>query len=239
MTASRALFAQSLLCETVSPGGAERMNDGIRESRLGQPEPVVSVPSFLEGAGNMGERIRAFDWGSSDLGSAVGWAGGLRTALRFMLTTNHPVFIFWGEHLTCFYNDAYARSLGPEMHPAILGMRGEEVWTDIWTIIGPQIAAVMAGDGAKPFEGVVEVAARLAKPAGVDDNCACRPHRFSLSNFRGTLRCRISTVLRRRELRCMLFFSRRWQLQARAVGPPIARLTPRASHRHEPATRQC
>jgi signal transduction histidine kinase len=58
------------------------------------------------------------------------------------------VFVFWGAELTCFYNDAYGRSLGPEKNPAILGMPGEKAWPEIWAIIGPQIEQVMRGDTA-------------------------------------------------------------------------------------------
>ncbi len=51
----------------------------------------------------------------------------LRTSLRILLTTQHPVFIFWGAELICFYNDSYSRSLGPEKHPHILGQPGAHV----------------------------------------------------------------------------------------------------------------
>jgi PAS domain S-box-containing protein len=124
------------------------VSDELHESEPIRGTLTVSPPSFLEGGGEMGERIRDFDWASSALGSPTRWPAGLRTALRIMLNTNHPVFIFWGDSLTCFYNDAYSRSLGPEMHPHILGQRGREAWAEIWPIIGPQIALVMGGRGA-------------------------------------------------------------------------------------------
>jgi signal transduction histidine kinase len=109
---------------------------------------LVEPLNFLSGGGEMGERIRNFDWGHSALGAPAHWPSGLRTTLRTLLTTQHPVFIFWGPQLTCFYNDAYSRSLGPEKHPSILGMPGEQAWPEIWHIIGPQIEQVMRGDTA-------------------------------------------------------------------------------------------
>ncbi len=96
----------------------------------------------------MGELIRAWDWSSHPLGAPEHWPGPLKTVVRIMLTTQHPVFIFWGPELFCFYNDAYSRSLGPEKHPSALGRPGLEVWPEIWHIIGPQIDQVMAGEGA-------------------------------------------------------------------------------------------
>jgi signal transduction histidine kinase len=103
---------------------------------------------FLAGGGEMGERIRAYPWSKTSLDHPQTWPQGLRTALRVLLTTQHPVFIFWGPEHLCFYNDAYSRSIGPEKHPAMLGAPGREWWGEIWTIIGPQIEQVMRGGAA-------------------------------------------------------------------------------------------
>ena len=96
----------------------------------------------------MGALIRAYDWSRTPLGAPEDWPQPLRTALRILLTTNHPIFLFWGPDLICFYNDGYRQSLGPEKHPAMLGGSGREWWDEIWHIIGPQIELVMAGQGA-------------------------------------------------------------------------------------------
>ena len=104
--------------------------------------------SFLDGGGAMGARMRAFDWQATSLGAAPAWPQPLRTVVRAMLNTNHPVFIFWGPQALCFYNDAYARSLGPEKHPAVLGCPGRVVWPELWEQVGPQIAQVMEGGNA-------------------------------------------------------------------------------------------
>lgn len=103
---------------------------------------------FLAGGGTMGERIRAYPWARTPLGNPQFWPPGLRTAVRVMLATQHPIFIFWGHEHTCLYNDAYCRSLGPEKHPSMLGAPGRQSWEEIWPIIGPQIEQVMRGDGA-------------------------------------------------------------------------------------------
>jgi signal transduction histidine kinase/ActR/RegA family two-component response regulator len=105
-------------------------------------------PSFLKGGGEMGKLIRAFDWSATPLGEPRLWPSQLKTAVRLMLTTQHPIFIFWGPHLIQFYNDAYRRSLGVERHPSALGQTGRECWDEIWDIIGPQIELVMEGRGA-------------------------------------------------------------------------------------------
>jgi signal transduction histidine kinase/CheY-like chemotaxis protein len=103
---------------------------------------------FLAGGGEMGARIRAYPWSKTSLDHPHTWPQGLRTALRVLLTTQHPVFIFWGPQHLCFYNDAYSRSIGPEKHPAMLGAPGREWWGEIWSIIGPQIEQVLRGGEA-------------------------------------------------------------------------------------------
>jgi PAS domain S-box-containing protein len=111
----------------------------------------VSKPSsaeFLAGGGEMGALTRAHDWSASPLGKLETWPQSLRTAVRILLNTNHPMLIWWGPQLIQFYNDAYRRTMGPERHPSALGQRGRECWAEIWHIIGPQIEQVMSGGGA-------------------------------------------------------------------------------------------
>ena len=103
---------------------------------------------FLAGGGEMGALTRAHDWSATPLGSPETWPQSLRTAVRILLNTNHPMFIWWGPELIQFYNDAYRQTMGPERHPSALGQRGRECWEEIWPIIGPQIEQVMSGGGA-------------------------------------------------------------------------------------------
>ena len=91
----------------------------------------------------MGALMRAHDWSLTPLGDPARWPQALRTTVRLMLTTGHAMFIFWGAEGTCFYNDAYRRSLGPERHPGALGKPARAVWDEIWDIIGHQITQVM------------------------------------------------------------------------------------------------
>jgi PAS domain S-box-containing protein len=103
---------------------------------------------FLAGGGEMGRLTRAHDWSATPIGAPDAWPQSLRTALRILLNTNHPMFIWWGPELIQFYNDAYRLTMGPERHPSALGQRGRDCWAEIWPIIGPQIEQVMSGGGA-------------------------------------------------------------------------------------------
>jgi two-component sensor histidine kinase len=107
-----------------------------------------AASDFLAGGGEMGALTRAFDWSKTPLGPPTTWPQSLRVTVRLVLTSRHPMFIWWGGELIQFYNDAYRETMGPERHPSALGARGRECWDEIWDIIGPQIEFVMAGKGA-------------------------------------------------------------------------------------------
>jgi PAS domain S-box-containing protein len=102
----------------------------------------------LAGAGGeMGERIRAFDWSRTPLGPADRWPQSLRTAVQIMLGSRYPMFVWWGREHVNLYNDAYVPILG-ERHPGALGRPAKETWTDVWPVVGPQAEAVLDGRGA-------------------------------------------------------------------------------------------
>jgi two-component sensor histidine kinase len=109
---------------------------------------VDEVSDFLAEGGEMGALTRAFDWSKTSVGSPETWPQSLRVTVRLVLTSRHPMFIWWGPDLIQFYNDAYRETMGPERHPSALGARGRECWAEIWDVIGPQIEHVMAGRGA-------------------------------------------------------------------------------------------
>lgn len=115
-----------------------------RESKQWAVSPAVP---FLANGGEMGALMRAHDWQATALGSPDTWPQPLRTMLRLLLNTGHPMYIWWGPELLCFYNDAYRQSIGTDRHPSSLGRPAREVWAEIWPIIGPQIDQVMSGRG--------------------------------------------------------------------------------------------
>lgn len=109
-------------------------------------------PKFLAGGGPMGERIRSFDWSAHALGAPAGWPPSLRSAVAICLNSAFPTAIYWGPDLLLIYNDAWAPIPG-ERHPWALGRAGAEVWSDIWPVVGPQLARVLAtGEGFSVFD---------------------------------------------------------------------------------------
>lgn len=98
---------------------------------------------FLQGGGEMGELTRNYDWGETNIGTPDEWPQSLRNIVSLILRSKFPMFLWWGDELIQFYNDAYRPSLGIEgKHPKALGQMAEECWPEIWHIIYPLIKQV-------------------------------------------------------------------------------------------------
>ena len=108
-----------------------------------------AVPSdglkFLAGGGLAGSQMRALDWTASPLGLPAGWPQSLRTAVKLMLNTRHPVSILWGPDALLLFNDAAGQSFGSERQAAAVAQPAAIVWNELWDVIGPQFDQVMAG----------------------------------------------------------------------------------------------
>jgi hypothetical protein len=99
--------------------------------------------SFLSGGGEMGERMRAFDWSSSPVGPVAQWPQSLKTAVSICIGSRYPIVLWWGNpEYTMFYNDGYIPVLGLTKHPGWLGRSGQECWKEIWPTVGPMLDSV-------------------------------------------------------------------------------------------------
>src|SRR5688572_32325467 len=113
-------------------------------SDLSEAATRRGAANWLSGGGEMGERIRAYDWANSPLGPVATWPQSLKTAVRIMLTSRQPIWLGWGEHLIKLYNDSYIAIVGGK-HPAALGQPASVVWREIWPQIGPMLETAMGG----------------------------------------------------------------------------------------------
>jgi PAS domain S-box-containing protein len=109
-----------------------------------QKHVSAGTHSFLQGGGEMGELTRKFNWSETSIGAPHTWPQSLRTTVAMVLSSKFPMFIWWGEDLVQFYNDAYRPSLGNNgKHPLALGQKGKDCWPEIWDIIHPLIQQVL------------------------------------------------------------------------------------------------
>src|ERR1700722_9876184 len=92
---------------------------------------------FLGDGGELGSLMRAFNWEQTALGPPAGWPQSLKTAVRILLTSRQPMFVWWGSDLVNLYNDPYRAILGGK-HPDALGNGASIVWQEIWDQVGPR-----------------------------------------------------------------------------------------------------
>jgi signal transduction histidine kinase/DNA-binding response OmpR family regulator/serine phosphatase RsbU (regulator of sigma subunit) len=102
-----------------------------------------SIEAVFAAGGAMGELMARTDWAATPIGDFDTWPQSLRTALGVCLESRFPMLIWWGPELVMLYNDAYQPILGTK-HPAAMGRRGRDAWSDIWPVIGPMLESVMA-----------------------------------------------------------------------------------------------
>lgn len=105
--------------------------------------PTVTHEWMLTGGGVTGDLIRSLDWEATPVGPMHTWPASLRVLVQTLLRSRQPMFLWWGAELTQFYNDAYLPSFGEGKHPKAMGQSGRDCWGEIWSIIWPQIDAVM------------------------------------------------------------------------------------------------
>jgi PAS domain S-box-containing protein len=116
-------------------------------------KPTVDPLRFLKGGGEMGNLTRTYNWHENIVGPASDWPQSLLTTLGIMLNSRFPMFLWWGNDLIQFYNDAYRPSLGNKgKHPSALGQKGIDCWPEIWPVIKPLIDQVMGGGDSVYFE---------------------------------------------------------------------------------------
>jgi signal transduction histidine kinase len=107
---------------------------------------ITNRLDFLSGGGEMGERIRNFDWSGTPLGHPETWEQSLKTCVRIVLTSAQPMFVWWGPSLINIYNDSHAQFMGKK-HPAGLGAKAADVWKEAWDILLPRIESVQRNEG--------------------------------------------------------------------------------------------
>jgi signal transduction histidine kinase/CheY-like chemotaxis protein len=126
---------------------------------LRPPQPV----DWLAGDGEMGARIRAFDWSNSPLGPRETWSPALRATLGVMLANRFPLLLWWGPDYISIYNDAYVPILGNK-HPNALGLPVRECWSEIWDILKPLIDTPYNGGPSTWIEDFELHIQRLGRP---------------------------------------------------------------------------
>ena len=76
-----------------------RMRD-LQAERKRYERPSASPATTLGhgGGGDMGERIRGFDWSKTPLGPITRWPQSLRTVVNILLSSRYAMWMAWGRN---------------------------------------------------------------------------------------------------------------------------------------------
>ena len=107
-----------------------------------------NAPAWLASGGEMGARIRAFDWSRTGLGPPEAWSQSLCSALAMMLASKAQILVIWGRDFNLFYNDAYRSVLG-DKHPGALGLPVSDpaAWGELWVTGHRELVAGVLATG--------------------------------------------------------------------------------------------
>ncbi|RMT89961.1 hypothetical protein ALP39_02441 [Pseudomonas marginalis pv. marginalis] len=126
----------------------------------------LSNPHGCDGwAGEMAQRIRAFDWSTTDLGPIDQWSTSLACTVQMMLASPVPMVMLWGRAGYMIYNDSYSTFAGGR-HPYLLGTPVELGWPEVADFNRHVVDTCLAG-GTLSFNNKDLVLLRNGRPETV------------------------------------------------------------------------
>lgn len=113
-------------------------------------EPDWVLPEIMHDQGPYLKILTTIDWASTPLGPLNTWPALLKQTLNQVLADSRPIALYWGEHFTTIYNEAFGALCGSK-HPGLLGKSLEDVWLET----GPKLKEIMLTTAEKR-RGIVE-----------------------------------------------------------------------------------
>ncbi|MES2623989.1 MAG: PAS domain-containing protein, partial [Pseudomonadota bacterium] len=93
--------------------------------------------------GAVGEQIADTGRVESVLVALEHYPASLRAAVSTILNANHPMCVFWGTDVLCFFNDAFRHITQLPLNVDANGAPGSQVLAAMWPVLEPHIAEVM------------------------------------------------------------------------------------------------
>jgi len=98
--------------------------------------------TLITGNSEMADRIRAFHWSKTPLGSIDQWSETLVATVNLMLHSPFPTILSWGPEMVFLYNDAAISTLTLK-HPTALGNLYRNVFHEAWDLVAGDLEACL------------------------------------------------------------------------------------------------
>ena len=118
------------------------------EGDLSRAVPTDAGLTGPSARSEMEELFGHTDWSATTLGPVDTWPATLSTVVDVCLASRFPMLVCWGSDLAMIYNDGYRAMLGANKHPGAWGKPVQDVWPEVWDVIGPMFDCVLAGGPA-------------------------------------------------------------------------------------------
>lgn len=115
---------------------------------MGSEDADRQIAPIFASDDEVGRDLAQVDWARTPLGPPAEWPQSLTTAVSILLSSRFPMWMAWGDQLTFFCNAAYRRDTLGRKYPWALGRPASEVWSEIWSDIGPRIDRVLSTEQA-------------------------------------------------------------------------------------------
>ncbi|HEX7841170.1 MAG TPA: PAS domain-containing protein, partial [Kofleriaceae bacterium] len=142
---------------------------------------------FPPSGGEMAALMRDKRWEATPLGPVEHWSSALGASVRTMLTSRCSMWLGWGDPLTFLYNDACRAGMLGTRHPWALGAPASEVWSELWSELGPRIACVLTDGRATQVQERLLVLERNGGREETYQTFSCSPLHEDDGRVRGVL----------------------------------------------------
>ena len=101
---------------------------------------------FLTEKSKLGDIIKTKVWTEHELGHPNTWEPTLKLTLGFILNSNLPIMLFWGNKYHLFYNDNCIPLLGITDHSSIVGNEPSSIFNNKWAKIKDSLNEGLKGN---------------------------------------------------------------------------------------------
>lgn len=195
--------------------------------------PPTHPPEFswLDGGGELGALIRAYDWANNPLGPLDRWPQSLRTVTNMLLLSPIPIVLLWGEKGIMIYNDAYSVFAGGR-HPFLLGSEVRKGWPEV-ADFNDNVMKVGLGGGTLSYRDQRLTLYRNGEPEPVWMNLDYSPVIDESGGPGGVIAFVVETSDRIRAAQRLRESERRFRALVNASSEVVYRMDPTWSHMYQ------
>jgi hypothetical protein len=111
----------------------------------------------MGGGGQCGQLMRQMDWTKTPLGPITSWSQTLLTMSSLVMSSMHPMALWWKTDPVLIYNDGYSALIG-DRHPSALGGPARKYWAELFPQFDSILEGVFKGESVYTEDGTLIVA---------------------------------------------------------------------------------